>query len=382
MNEVKALIEGMGQAFKEFKSKNDERLKKLELQTDAIETAVAKGVLPGGGKSQGAFYSAAAAEHRDKFFAWARKGTDPDGLRGLEVRAELSTVDDPNGGFTVPLELDRKLDKLATDTVAMRRLAQKTTASGDYKRLLSSGGSTGGWTGERDERTVTDTPELKQFNPPWSELYMLPEVTQALLDDSAFDLESWLLNELQDVETTMEGTAFISGNGVKKPKGILAYETVANASWTWGKIGYVASGNASLLSNADKLRSLKHALKPAYRRNGVWLMTDSTQEVISNFKDGNGNYIWRAGLTDDAPDTLLGRPVEIDDNLDEIGADKYPIAFADWNRAYLIGDHKVGRRLLRDPFTRKGWVRFYLTKRLFGGVINHQAIKFLKITVA
>ncbi len=386
MSELKDLVEQIGREVVDFKTRYDGRIVNMESQLNAIETALGRGILPGGGSSAAGFGSGrdtqAAREHKDAFLAWARKGSDPDGLRAIEVKAELSTVDDPNGGFTVPEELDRNLDKLATDTVAMRRLAKKVTASGDYKRLLSSGGATGGWTGERDERTVTETPELKQFNPPWSELYMLPEVTQALLDDSAFDLEAWLLDELQDVETTMEGEAFISGNGVKKPKGIKAYDTIANASWEWGKIGYIAGGHASLLNNADKLRTIKHALKPTYRRNGIWLMTDSTAEVISNFKNGNGDYIWKQGLTEDAPDTLLGRPVEYDDNMDEIGADKYPIAFADWQRGYLIGDHKVGRRLLRDPYTHKGWVRFYLTKRVFGGVINHQAIKFLKIATA
>ncbi len=111
-------------------------------------------------------------------------------------------------------------------------------------------------------------------------------------------------------------------------------------------------------------------------------MNDTTQEVISNFKNGMGDYIWKQGLTENAPDTLLGRPVEIDDNMPDIGADEYPIAFADWKRAYLIGDHKVGRRLLRDPFTKKGFVKFYLTKKTFGGVINHQAVKLLKIAVS
>ena len=208
---------------------------------------------------------------------------------------------------------------------------------------------------------------------------MLPEVTQALLDDSAFDVSAWLLDELQDVETEMEGAAFVSGSGVKQPKGFLSYDTVANASWEWGKIGYVASGHASLINNVDKLRSLKHALKPAYRQNAIWLMNDTVMELIANFKDGSGNYIWKSGLTEAAPDTLYGLPVVVDDNLPNVGQDAFPIAIADWKRAYLIGDHKVGRRLIRDNVTKKGWVKFYLWKRVFGGVINAQAVKLMKI---
>jgi HK97 family phage major capsid protein len=131
----------------------------------------------------------------------------------------------------------------------------------------------------------------------------------------------------------------------------------------------------------DKLRSLKHALKPQYRQNAVWLMNDTTMELIANFKDGSGNYILNSGLTEKEPDTLFGLKIEIDDNMPNIGADAFPIAIGDWQRGYLVGDHKVGRRLLRDPYTTKGKTKFYVTRRLFGGVINHQAIKLLKVAV-
>lgn len=371
--EVQGMLSEIGGKLQEFKDG-------LVTRIDALETIQARQGFSGGGSSLGGSVTADVKEHQGKFLAWARKGADPDGLRSLEVKALMQTQDDPSGGYLVPTEMSHSLDRLAIDSVAMRRLANIVTATGDYKRPLSVGGATGGWVGEIEARGETDSPELRMFAPPWSELYALPEITQALLDMSDFDVAAWLQDELQVVETEMEGTAFINGNGVKQPHGILQYDTVANASWEIGKIGYVTGGHASLLNNADKLRSLKHALKPAYRRNGVFLMTDTTQEVISNFKDGNGNYIWRAGLTEDAPDTLLGRPIEIDDNMDEIGAGKYPIAFADWKRAYTIGDHKVGRRLIRDPFTKKGFIKFYLVKRVFGGIYNHQACKFLKIT--
>lgn len=379
------LIKSLEASIESFKGTYDDKISKLASQLDGLETAVARSQFPGGGSSGFTRNGNLMAkdEHKNAFLGWARKGTDPEGLRGLEVKSELSTVSDPDGGFMIPDLIDRQMDKLAVDTVAMRRIALiRGGLAGDYKRLISTGGATGGWTGERDERTDTDTPGLKQFSPPWSEWYALPEVTQALLDDSAFDVESWLLDELLDVETTMEGTAFITGNGVKQPKGILSYETVANASWEWGKVGYIAGGHASLLNNIDKLKAVKRALKPTYRQNGTWLMNDSTAEVISNFKDGNGNYIWKEGLTEGAPDTLLGSPIEYDDNMQDIGAGTYPLAYANWQRAYMIGDHRAGRRLLRDPYTKKGWVKFYVSKRVFGGIINHQAIKLLKIATA
>ncbi len=157
---------------------------------------------------------------------------------------------------------------------------------------------------------------------------------------------------------------------------------VANASWVYGKTGYIAGGHASLLNNVDKLFDLQHALKPAYIQNAVWLMNDNTFNVIRKFKDGEGNYLWRPGLQDKAPDTLLGKPIVIDDNMPDIGANAYPIAFGDFKRAYTIVDHVSGTRLLRDPYTTKGFVNFYVTKRLAGGISNYEALKFMKIATA
>jgi HK97 family phage major capsid protein len=323
--QIKAAIHSLGQAFIEFKTDYNGRL-------EALDTAVGRINLGGGSisRADGRSTSAVEKEHKTKFENWFRKGSDPEGLRALEIQAGLSTVSDPDGGYLVPVEMDHDLEKLAVDSVAMRRLARIVNASGDYKRPISAGGATGGWVGEKEERTETDSPELRLFSPPWSELYALPEVTQALLDMSDFDVAAWLLDELQDVETSMEGAGFIAGNGVKQPRGILSYDTIDNSNWTWGKIGYIAGGHASLLNNVDRLKSLKYSLKPIYRQSGVWLMNDTTQEVISNFKNGNGDYIWRQGLTEDAPDTLLGRPVEIDDNMPDIGAGAFPIAFGDF----------------------------------------------------
>jgi HK97 family phage major capsid protein len=216
-----------------------------------------------------------------------------------------------------------------------------------------------------------------------NEIYAMPSVTQKLLDMSDFDVAQWLLEEINDVFVTTEGTGFITGNGVSRVKGIIdSALMIANASWEYGKTGYIASGNASLLNSADKLVDLQHSLKPVYRQNGTWLMNDTTFSVIRKFKDGDGNYLWRPGLLENAPDTLLGKPVELDDNMPDIGANAYPIAFGDFKRAYTIVDHVSGTRLLRDPYTTKGFVNFYVTKRLAGGISNYEAIKFMKIATS
>lgn len=376
--------------FASFRGKIDNRLEgqdkdydELKKQMDAIETAIALGQFPGGSSRGGGTLSAAAKEHKEAFLAWVRKGVNPEGLRDLEVRADLSTLSDPNAGYLVYEEMEKSIERLATDAVAMRRLAAVVKAKGEYKKPLSVGGAGGGWVTEKGDRDETDTPELKMFAPAMAEAYALPEVTQKLLDMSDFDVSGWLLEEVNDVLVELEGEAFITGNGVGRPKGIIDSSLmVANASWEYGKTGYIAGGHASLLNNADKLFTLQHALKPVYRRNSTWLMNDNTFEVIRKFKDGEGNYIWRPGLSENAPDMLLGKPVEIDDNMPDIGAGKYPIAYGDFKRAYRIIDHVNGIRLLRDPYTKKGWVKFYVTKRVTGGISNYQAIKFMKIAAS
>lgn len=380
------VIEIIGEVGKAYSDKVDEYEKNqaaMKAQLEAIETAVARGQFPGGSLSRGdGLTSAQAKEHKDAFLNWARRGGNESALRDLEIRANLSTLEDPDGGYLVPVELDKNIERLAADSVAMRRLATIKTSKGEYKKPISGGNAGGGWVTEKATRSETDTPELKLFSPPFAEMYALPAVTQTLLDMSDFDIAGWLVDEINETFVETEGTAFITGNGVGQPKGILSYTTIANASWAWGYIGYIASGHASTLNNVDKLFSLQHSLKPVYRRNGTWLMNDTTWETVRKFKDGDGNYLWRPGLLEGAPDILLGRPVEIDDNMPDIGTNTYPIAFGDFKRGYTIVDHVTGTRLLRDPYTNKPYVNFYVTKRVAGGVSNHQAIKLLKIAAS
>ena len=200
-----------------------------------------------------------------------------------------------------------------------------------------------------------------------------------MLDDARLDVAAWLGDETSLDFNEQEGDAFIRGNGVEKPKGIAAYTMVANASYAWGKVGYVVSGHATQLNNADKLIDLQHALKSIYRNGAVWLMADSTVNAIRKLKDGEGNYLWRPGLAENTPDTLLGKPVEIDDNVDAIGKDKYAVFFGNFKRAYLIVD-RYGVRVLRDPYSNKPYIHFYTTKRVGGGIVMYEAIKALKIS--
>jgi len=396
MEKLKELLEAQGKAFEAFKEANDKRLAAIEAQGHApadleekvnkINAELAELTKEIGEVAKKAnrppapgTMTAEQAEHARGFEAFFRKGQE-NGLRDLERQAGLSTLSDPDSGFLVPEETEQTIDRVTGTVSAMRTLATVMTIGTDtYKKLVNQGGATSGWVGEKASRPETSTPTLREIVINTKELYANPAATQTILDDARIDIAAWLAGEVSIEFAEQEGDAFISGNGVEQPKGIAAYTMVANASYAWGKIGYITSGHATLLDNLDKLIDLQHALKPAYRNGATWLMNDSTALVLRKFKDGEGNYMWRPGLLEGAPDTFLGKPVAYDDNVADVGASAYPIFFANFKRAYLIVD-RFGIRVLRDPYTNKPYVHFYTTKRVGGGIVMYEAIKALKIS--
>ncbi|HEV7416083.1 MAG TPA: phage major capsid protein, partial [Tianweitania sediminis] len=206
----------------------------------------------------------------------------------------------------------------------------------------------------------------------------------ALLEDSAVDLDSWLTDEIEMAFAEQEGTAFVTGNGVNKPKGFLASDKVADASWSWGSLGYLATGAAGAFaaSNpADKLVDLVYALKAGYRENGSFVMNRKTQAAVRKMKDGDGNYLWQPPATVGAKAMLMGFPVVEAEDMPDIGTDAFAVAFGDFTRGYLVVD-RTGVRILRDPYSAKPYVLFYVTKRVGGGVQDFSAIKLLKFGTA
>lgn len=401
--ESKKAIEDLGVAFEDFKAENDKRLAEIEknghadpiltekvnkinvaltdldsikVQVDAMEAAANR--IGGGGNQE---EDEAKKAHKAAFNSFFRKGHE-DGLRDLEIQASLSTQSDPDGGFTVPEEADAEITRVLMAVSAMRQLARvQPVGSATYKKLHNVGGASSGWVGETEARAETDTPVLKMLEYPAMELYANPAATQSMLDDSAFNVENWLANEVSIEFAEQEGAAFITGDGVGKPRGILGYTAVANASYSWGNVGFVASGASGAFvaapNGGDCLINLQHSLRSGYRNNGSFMMNDLTLGAIRLLKDSNGDTLWRPGLEAGASSTLLGKAVVTDDNMPDIAANSYSVAFGDFNRAYVITD-RMGARVLRDPFTNKPYIHFYTTKRVGGGIQDFAAIKLLK----
>ena len=396
MNELKNIIDDLGRTFEEFKATNDSRLaevekrgnapsdfdEKLEKMNSAIsaltkskdtfEAEIQKQLLNGGGNHES--ISPAEKEYSGAFNEFIRKGA----AIPHEIQAALTTQVDEDGGFAVPDETAKKVDRIVSDTVAMRKLATTVNVGAvTYKKLINIGGTTSGWVGEEQAITATSTPTLKALEFPTKIVYAEPAATQVMLDDSFFNVAKWLSSEISLEFIEKQDLAFITGDGVMKPRGFLDYTPVANASYAFGKIGFIKSGGAGSFSNSDCLIDLQHALKAGYRNNGSWLMADLTIAAIRKLKDSDGNYIWKPGILAGQPNTILSKPVVSDDYMPALAADSFSIAFADWKRAYVITD-RMGIRVLRDAYTNKPNVKFYTTKRVGGGVQNFEAIKLMK----
>ena len=403
--DVKQKLDDINQLFAEFKQSNDERLAGVEKKFDDVVTnekvdkinaevgeaqkeldqlnarIAALQVGPNSGQDM----DPAKAEYSKQFNRFFRKGeraVEGD-LGELAVKASLQTQSDPDGGYVVPEQMEQGIDRVLATVSAMRSLARVLTISAPlYKKLVNKGGASSGWVGETDSRPETDTPELSALEFPTKELYANPAATQTLLDDSSVDIGSWLSDEVTIEFAEQEGDAFINGDGASEPRGLLGYDTVANASYAWGKLGFVVSGKAGDFADSnpsDNVLDLVYGLRRPYRQNARFLLNDLTASKVRKFKDGDGNYLWQPSAQQGEPARLMGYPVEIDDNMPDVAANKFPIAFGDFQRGYLIVD-RVGIRVLRDPYTNKPYVHFYTTKRVGGGVQNFEAIKLFKIS--
>jgi HK97 family phage major capsid protein len=320
-----------------------------------------------------------AAEHKSAFLAYVRTG-EAAGLKSLEAKA-LSAGSGPDGGYLVPDVVEREVLRRLSAISPIRSIASvRVISGGHYKRAFSTTGAASGWVGETAPRPATVGPTLAEMSYPAMELYAMPAATQTLLDDAIVDIGQWIADEVDTAFAEQEGAAFVAGDGVNKPKGFLAEDTVDNGAWAWGKLGFVPTGAAGAFPAAnpsDVLISLVYAVKAGYRQNASFVMNRKTQAAIRKFKDAQGNYLWQPPASAGGPATLMGFPVVEAEDMPDIAANALPIAFGDFRRGYLVVD-RAGVRVLRDPYSAKPYVLFYTTKRVGGGVQDYDAIKLLK----
>jgi HK97 family phage major capsid protein len=309
---------------------------------------------------------------------YLRKGLES----GVEMKA-LSGITDAAGGYAVPEEIDSEIGRLLTAISPIRAIANVVkVGSAGYRKLVTTGGTPSGWVSETAARPETATPAFVEVAPPSGELYANPAASQAMLDDAAFDVEAWLAQEIATEFARAEGSAFVAGNGVNRPKGFLAAPTSAQSdpARPFGTLQFLTTGAAGAFPGAnpaDKLIDLVQMLRPPYRQGAVFVMNSATASSIRKFKASTGDFLWQPSVVAGQPATLLGYPVVEAEDMPDVAADSLSIAFGNFRAGYLIAE-RMETQILRDPFTNKPFVHFYATKRVGGQVANSEAIKLLK----
>jgi HK97 family phage major capsid protein len=417
--EVAAMIEKFNKTFADFKAENDKRIADLEKgrpdpmqaeKVDRINNALtdvqaeitkimekfAANELAGSGVSADIQAKArefsktvgqdVSAEDLGKYAngldTYMRVGNEH--RRFSEVRNLMEVGSDPAGGYTVTPDMNGRIVKKIFETSPARQLFSVVTIGTDaMEGMIDRDDLDSGWVGEKQSRPETSTPELGKWRIDVHEQYAMPKVTQKLLDDSGFDIESWLANKVADKFARVENTGTFSGDGIVKPRGILTYGTAATADATraWQVFQHIASGSTSAISNTDFLIDLVFALKAAYRANAAWTMNRKTLAEVRKLKDGDGNYLWQPDFTQRQGGALLGYGIVEAEDMPDIASNALSIGFGDFKSAYQIVD-RMGIRVLRDPYTEKGFVKLYTTKRMGGDVLDFDAVKFMKFAAS
>ena len=321
-------------------------------------------------------------EHKSAFATYMRTG-DASQIARLETKA-AEGISGADGGYLVPADIEMGVLARIAGLSPIRSIASVQSIAGpNLRKAVSANGAATGWTGDAAPSNVADPNFLTNLDFATGELFCQPAATQTMLDDPAVDVDGWISSEIERAFANAEAATFVTGNGTNKPKGFLSYPTAANASWTWGNLGFVATGVAGgfpAANASDILVDLAHALKSQYRDNATFVMNRKTQAQIRKFKDTTGNYLWQPPTIAGGRSTLMNFPVVESEAMPDIAANSLSIAFGDFQRGYLVVD-RIGIRSLRDPYSAKPSVLFYTTRRVGGGVQDFDAIKLLKFAV-
>jgi len=310
-----------------------------------------------------------------------------DGYLRQGREAELKSINAAaagDGGYAVPREIDALIAAQLKTISPIRAIAQVVQiGTAGYRKLVTTGATASGWVSETGARPETATAKFNEIAPPMGDLYANPAASQAMLDDTAFNLEDWLAGEIATEFARAEGAAFVNGTGTNQPKGFLAAPTAAtaDAARPFGTLQFLASGNATGFDTAPELKliDLVHALRAGHRQGAVFVMNSKTLASVRKFKAADGTFLWQPGVMEGQPARLLGYPVIEAEDMPDVGAGAFPIAFGNFRNGYLIAERRA-TSILRDPYTNKPFVNFYATKRIGGQVLDSDAIKLLKIS--
>lgn len=409
--EMKEQIDATYKTIEEFKTVNDEAIKKNttdlgeykektdKMLEDIVKTMEQYQDLEAKFKAIQSMPNFGANSKEDKeieykekikkaFNDFARTGLKEENFENFCLRTNVETKllavnDDANGGFVVIPEFGGILQTRFFETSRMRQLATIQPISSDSIDMIldDTESESGGFVGEEAPRVDTGNSTYKKKNIPTHEQYAQPKATQKILDDAIIDMERWVAEKTADILGRTENTRFVTGNGVVNPRGFMTYPAWASEGvYEANKIEQIVSGDAANFT-ADGIMDLQNSLIEEYQDGAVFVTKRANFKQIAKLKDGQGNYLFNRALDKNVgrPFDLLSQPVVFFNDIPAVAANSLSLAYGDFKRGYLIVD-RIGIRTLRDPYTSKGFVKFYTTKRVGGDVVNFQAIKIQKIS--
>ena len=305
----------------------------------------------------------ASDEYKKNFWnAMRSKSPVPNVTNALQIGT------DTEGGYLVPDEFENTLVEALEEENIFRQMAKIIqTSSGDRKIPVVATKGTASWMDEEGAYPESDD-SFGQVSIGAYKLGTMIKVSEELLNDSVFDLQSYITREFARRIGSREEEAFFTGNGTGKPLGILAA--------TGGAETGITAASATAVT-ADELIDLYYSLRSPYRRNAVWTLNDSTVKAIRKLKDGNGQYLWQPGITAGAPDMILGRPVRTSTYMPEIAAGAKTIAFGDFSYYWIADRQGRSFKRLNELFAATGQVGFLASQRVDGKLVLPEAVKVL-----
>jgi len=370
MTDMKALVTGLNEAAEEVKNLKADHDRQFAAMDSALKELQAKDKRPTYG------YETADAGSDPEMKSFLQKGAMPAETKDLSVTND-------GQGVTVRSQWADRIFSQVRESSPMRAVANvMQTNSNELEVLVDRGEPDSEWIGELAARTDTAASYLTRHKIPVFEHYALPTVTLQLIEDSAFNVESWLQGKMSKKFSRQEASAFITGDGAGKPTGILNYGVVDDTTFTWGadpalyKIGALVSGAAGDLTDADVLMNLVDSLKADYLPGAGWMMTRAMRNKVRKLKDNQNRYLFEASLQAGVPDTLLGFPVYLAEDMPALADGVVGALFGNFQQAYTIVD-RVGLTIQRDAITKPGFVKYFARRRVGGALTNPEAVKAL-----
>ena len=293
---------------------------------------------------------------------------DVDAVKALQVGV------DPDGGFNVTPAMSSRIIKKLFETDPIRQLATvESISTGAIEWMVDLDEAGAEWETETVATDNKETPRMDKKRIVVHPLATRPKATQTLLEDSGINVQNWLADKVANKFMRTEGAAFVSGDGVGKPRGILSYAT----GTTYGTVEQIDSGAADAVTAAGLIK-LKYSLQEYYLNRGIFIMNRATVAEIMQLTNAvTGDFIWKPGFQKDSDATILNLPVKMSYSMPVSAANALSVALADWKEAYMVVD-RLGITMQRDPYTVKPFVEFYTRKRVGGDVVNYDAIKIGK----